>query len=241
MSDLYEDFANYIKTLLKSARPIVLLSSLRDFVPFWREFSDFIVVSVGKSFGRGARREAELIYGGEPLSVSVVPRSDYFIVYVKNQKNVDDLYLGVSVAHASASNNFMPVPVPIMSADFAIAVAKRSMNPALLEHLVITLPYVAAIPCNSVVREVKLLRDVLTIKYTGYMLSNDLAYNVIGLVLKRAVEDASLGSASYRRSFDSMLKLVAEVLGRFGVWCNVLQTTESFLGVDVGLYAVQFS
>lgn len=235
MGDIYNDFASYLRVLLRSGKHVVFLSSARDFSPFWREFSAFIV-EAARSFGSGVGRVARLIYGGDPPDVSVVPRIGYYIAYVKNQKNVDDVYLAISAAHASSTSNFLPVAIPAMSHRFVVDSAKKSMNPALLEQVFLALPFIASIPCNDVVRSVGLVRDVLAIKYRSYLLSSDASYNALGASLSAAM--SMVGEVGYRESFESLLKMVLELIGRRGFESRVASLSAQHQEVEVTLYTV---
>ncbi|MEM1913107.1 MAG: hypothetical protein QW067_08215 [Thermofilaceae archaeon] len=235
MSNIHEDFAKYLSHLMKSKYPIELVCSLREFAPFWNNFLSFVEGVVQQRLGAGIVRAVDDLYGTPP-EVSLVPRFQGFVVYVKNQGNIDDVYLGVNAAHVSLSSGFLPLTVPMLHQKVVKKLIKASFNPVVLEQTLVALPLVAAIPCTDVVKRVALVKDLLTVKYSSYLLNRDLAYNLLGYILSLAVGGSC---AEYRESFTSLLDVVGSTLRRYDAGFWVEAVGERYFEVYVEVYAVE--
>jgi len=221
---LTEDFAGYVKLKLGNPDFIIFESSAQNFAPFWRDY----VLTVSTYLERcGSKKVADvcnaLLY--KLPQVALAPRKDYFIAFAKNRKNLEDVYLVYNSAYASFNEGVVFTVVPYLKSSSIDKLVKKRANPAILADTLYLVPFLSSIPCTSLKDDALLVKDLLLVRAHSYLTSDDLARNVLGYIMLKALNSEK---TRYAETFNSFLNLVNEALAFLGVEVEVKEQAVSY-------------
>ena len=228
---LAEDFIGYMRMKLRDTTPILFEFKSSSFAPFWHDFitlvSSCLEAFVDKKL---ANIHSSLLYKFPALAV--IPRSDYYLVYVKKPKNFDDLYLGYNTAYVSLLNKTHFYVVPYIKPPAISYLVRKNINPAVLNDVIYILPIISSIPCTKLKDDVRIIKDYLLIKSYTYLLSDDLAQNILGYLLLKFTK---MKNTKYSEVFNKVIDFVKEALTVLEIKHSIKGKTINYYGVNIAL------
>jgi len=231
---LLEDFIGYMKMKLGDAGPILVETRVSAFAPFWHDYVTTISTYLeGIANKRVADTHNELLY--KLPAIAVVPRNDYYIAFAKNPKNVDDIYLAYNTAYVSYYKNTHFYVVPYMKTSSIEKLCRKNVNPAVLQETLYLLPYLAAIACTSLKDEIKLIRELLLVRSYSYLLSDDVAQNVLGYILLKMTK---MNEKNYRTVFEIIINFLKEVFINLEVIHRIEEVMVRYYGITIDLKVI---
>ena len=209
--------------------PIVVETSGRRFIRFWQDFIIFIS-TILETFAdeRVASAHNVLIYRLPP--VATVPYPNFFVTYVKKPKNLDDVFLSFNVAYASMAFRTYFYLVPYVDPNYVSKVVEAGANPAILVDTMYALPIIASIPATTLLKGLGFIRDLLMLKAYAYLLSDDLAQNILGYLLLKLVRSKP---KEYQKVMEASINFVRDALFARGLKHKMQEKEVSRYGTTI--------
>lgn len=229
-----DEFVAFLRSRIKPAIPVDVLSKTSAFAPFWRNFVSFVSAHVERAVGSNVADTHNSLVHHIP-SIAIVPRRDVFIVFIK-KNDYDDVYLAYNTAATAVQSNVYFYVVPYIESSAIDAVVANRINPAILIDLLYILPLLSSIPCTSLVDELPFIKDYLTIKMQSYITSDDVGLILLGYTLLKLLSMPV--NNSYEKVFDAVKSLVLKQLEKRGLYVVDREIVVEYVDFSVRLNIV---
>jgi len=231
-----EEFVAFLKSRHRPAIPMDVVTKESVFAPFWYDYVTFVSSKVEELDQDIADMHNVLLY--HIPTVAVVPRSDVFVVFVRKEE-YDDVYLAYNYAVVSMDRGKHLYVVPFIDDRAVDTLVKNKINPAVLNETLYILPTLTTIPCTSLLKEVPLIREFLTIKMQSYITSDDVAFVLLGYILLKLLALSKSQQNEYERVFEEAKSIVLKALEKRLIYVKEHKLSTAYAEFPVDIVVIE--